>query len=1158
MEQKVKISIIMQSYNHAKYIRQSIESVLGQTFSDFEFIIIDDASTDDSWSIIKDYTDPRIRTYRNETSKRVENARWVISELAIGEYIAIQHSDDIWEMDKLEKQVAFLDSHPNIGAVFTWAQIIDEDGQPFQGENHFYSRIFEQPNRSRHEWLNHFFYKGNALCHPSVLIRRQCYEDVGLYRFGFAQLPDFDMWVRLCLKYEIHVLPEKLVRFRVRNNEANASGNRPETRVRHYFEIFQVLNNYREISSFEELKKIFPAAQRYEKGADEDIGFVLGMIAIEDGTEKAAEIFGLNLLFEALNDPNRANKILRQYNFGHKEFTKITAKKDVFSIELANNLSNQLAQQNVKLVNLGEQLHEITTSKAWRLAMLFRQIRLFLLPSSSLRTRIAQKLYSLLQNFFKEARLWLTSPIMQLKRYLQACIMYAKTLYLRLPLSTKTKDAHRLFIRRYFPAFLFASMYQSQGPELHISRISPASLENLDVFARGINLPTSLQPIVSMVIPVHGKCEYTLRCLSSIAEHPPSIPFEIIIIDDNSPDNSADILKEVQGVRVISNTDNQGFIRSCNIGAKAAKGEYLHFLNNDTEVMPGWLDELVRTFQELPGTGLAGSKLVYPDGKLQEAGGIIWRDGSAWNFGRYQDQLLPVYNYAREVDYCSGASIMLPKALFEELGGFDEYYLPAYCEDSDLALKIRDRGYRVIYQPLSVVVHYEGVTSGTDITQGAKAYQVENMQKQFERWRKRLETHQKPGIDVDDAKDRMAKRRVLVLDYCTPTPDQDSGSIDTYNILLLLREMGFQVTFIPEDNYLYMPEYTTALQRGGIEVLYAPYCTSVEQHLKESGARYDLAFLFRPGVVQRHIKSIRKYSPKAKVLFHTVDLHYLRLSREAQLLNDAAKQRAANKMKSAEQAAIRAVDITTVVSTSELELLRSELPNEKIRVLPFSRSILGTKKGFQARRDIVFVGGYQHSPNIDAVQYFVNDIMPLLRQRLPGVRFYVVGSKPPKEIQVLASEDVIVTGFVEDLPPLLDQMRVNVAPIRYGAGIKGKIGYAMTVGLPTVATSLAAEGMSLTNGKNIFIADGAEAFANAVTRLYEDELLWNDLSKAGLDFADKTWGAEVAWTTLASILREIGISGIERNHLLILYSPRSKYGTNFRQSIRYQSVAKDY
>jgi len=322
----------------------------------------------------------------------------------------------------------------------------------------------------------------------------------------------------------------------------------------------------------------------------------------------------------------------------------------------------------------------------------------------------------------------------------------------------------------------------------------------------------------------------------------------------------------------------------------------------------------------------------------------------------------------------------------------------------------------------------------------------------------------------------------------------------------------------------------------GIEVVYAPYVTSIKQYLKDCGNRYDLAFLFRPTVVERNIKTIRKYCPNAKVLYHTVDLHYLRMSREAELQSDNAKQRAADEMKQRELAAIHAADASIVHSTAELKILRPLVPEAKLHVFPLIMDAKGSSKSYSERRDIVFVGGYQHTPNVDAVHYFVTEVMPLLRKCLPGVRFYAVGSNPPADIQALASIDVIITGFVESLTPLLDKMRVSVAPLRYGAGIKGKIGTAMAVGLPVVATSLAAEGMSLTDGENILVADGPEALTNAIVKAYQDQTLWNRLSERGVLFADKAWGAEAAWRILATILADLGLPAKRGAHPLRLYS----------------------
>lgn len=353
MKEKKKVSVILSSYNHAKYIREAIESVLNQTYRDFELIIWDDASSDNSWEIISSYSDPRIRAFKNEMNMRGGVTRKAIEEVAQGKYIAIHHSDDIWEPEKLEKQVTFLDAHPEIGAVFSRAAIIDENGDQFKDEKNFYFKIFDQPNRGRFEWLNFFFYNGNALCHPSVLIRKQCYDDCGSYRLGMAQVPDLDMWVRLCQKYEIYILPEKLVRYRVREKSLNASGNRSETRIRNNFEFLHVYENYRLIQSPEDFVKVFPESTNYFKPEGYDIGFILAMAALEEkGTKiQARELFALNQLFEIFSDPERVYKLKTLYNFENKDFIALTASHDVFNL-------SDLIQYQQKIKELTTQLQD--------------------------------------------------------------------------------------------------------------------------------------------------------------------------------------------------------------------------------------------------------------------------------------------------------------------------------------------------------------------------------------------------------------------------------------------------------------------------------------------------------------------------------------------------------------------------------------------------------------------------------------------------------------------------------------------------------------------------------------------------------------------------------------------------------------------------------
>ncbi len=638
--------------------------------------------------------------------------------------------------------------------------------------------------------------------------------------------------------------------------------------------------------------------------------------------------------------------------------------------------------------------------------------------------------------------------------------------------------------------------------------------------AKAIVFPQCASPVVSIIVPVYGEADYTLHCLSAICATPSRASYEVIVVDDCSPDHTPELLALVTGIRLVRNETNLGFLRSCNRAAREARGDYLVLLNNDTEVLSGWLDALVKTFKSRPKAGLVGAKLLYPDRRLQESGGVIFSDGSGLNYGRDDDANRPEYNFVREVDYCAGACIMVPRRLFEQLGGFDERFVPAYYEDTDLAFAVRQAGYHVLIQPASQVIHFEGVTSGTDTSTGVKAYQLVNQEKFLAKWQDVLAGHLTRADDVWLARERGVEKRALIVDVTTPMPDKDSGSIDTMQYLRMLQALGYKVVFCPHD-MLMAGRYTQALQQMGVECLYRPYVPSLEAHLEAVSGYYDLVMLERVHHAAEHLGVVRRLCPRAKVIFNTVDLHYIREERQAKVEESELLAEQARRTKALEYALMRDSDGTIVISATEREIVAQEAPEVRVAAIPYIREVVGSPLSFGERRDLVFVGGFLFPPNVDAVRYFISGIWPHVRTALPDARFLVVGSNVPDEILELAQEPgVDVLGYVEHLSPILIRCRLSVAPLRYGGGIKGKVGTSLSHGLPCVATPVAAEGMGLVDRVSAMIATDADTFAEAVIAAYRDEALWSTLSKAGLDLMREEYSFERGLERLRQLIED--------------------------------------
>lgn len=631
-------------------------------------------------------------------------------------------------------------------------------------------------------------------------------------------------------------------------------------------------------------------------------------------------------------------------------------------------------------------------------------------------------------------------------------------------------------------------------------------------------LPAASWPRVSIVIPTHDAAPLLLRTLDSVATCTLDVAHEVIIVADRPSELTRQLLDRVDGARIVENDGPAGYLHASNAGIARARGAYVALLNDDVEVTPGWLSALVTALEADPTRGAVGPRLVLPDGSLQEAGSIVWADGSTTGYGRGLPGLAPEVLHRREVDFCSAACLLVRRAPLQALGGFDPRFAPAYYEDVDLCFGLRALGFSVWVEPGAWVWHQEG---GSHPSARATALMLERHGVFVAKWREALRDRPAAGEDgaILRARDRRAGPRVLVVDDLVPEPSLGCGYPRAAEMLLELMTLGCVVTLLTTEPERPAGPFTLALRSKGLEIL-----TGVDPAIvmDERAGGYDVVIISRPTNATPHMARARARFPEARLIYDAEALACLRNTRRAALDGQQTTDAERLRLVAKELTCAALADVVTCVCEAERRWIAAALPQHQVVVWGFVYTPRDDAPPFEARRELLFLGSLSaaNPPNIDSVTYLVQELFPRIRRRLEGVTLRLVGKGPTDEVTALAAPDVVVAGGVPDVAPSYDAARVMVVPLRFGAGASYKIGEALAHGVPAVVTPLAAEGFELEHGCGVMIARSDDEFVEHVVELFEDRATWTRVREAGLAYVRERCARAPMRATLA---RAIGL-----------------------------------
>jgi GT2 family glycosyltransferase len=610
--------------------------------------------------------------------------------------------------------------------------------------------------------------------------------------------------------------------------------------------------------------------------------------------------------------------------------------------------------------------------------------------------------------------------------------------------------------------------------------------------------PAREKPAVSVILVLYNRAELTLRCLRSLGGG--AAPIEIIIVDNASSDSTGALLERLDGVRILRNVENRGFLLAVNQAAQAARGTNLLLLNNDAELLPGALDAALRTLESSIDIGAVGGRLILTDGTLQEAGSVIFSDGACLGYGRGDLPHRPQYSFQRDVDYCSGALLLTRRELFLSTGGFDERFAPAYYEEVDYCARLWQLGKRVVYDPAASAVHFEFASSGS--REAAIKLQAERRALFCAKHAEWLKTQAAPGQLLQARARRRRGLRVLFLDDRVPRAQHGSGHPRALDLLRTIVELGNFVTVYP-TMFPHDAERDAGELPPTVEVMDALGSAGLDEFLRERAGYYDCVLVSRPHnmrLLRARLAPDGRWPDGLRVLYDAEAIFATRDAGRRRLSGARVDESETERAIADEVALCQGADAVLSVSPAEAQKFAGAGAARRVLVLGHRLQARPTPRRFDERQGLLFVGAFydDHSPNSDSVFWLVRDILPHLRATLGPVWLTIAGARPTSKIVALAGEDIEVLGRVDDLTPLYDQARVFVAPTRFATGIPYKMHHAAAHGVPMVCTSLLAAQLGWHDRGEVLVADDAAGFAARVAELYRDRALWERLRTAAL------------------------------------------------------------